>query len=91
MTKEDAGQILNTFIDCLYTNLTEERYQELKVAIETLSAQKTGKWILKGKGSIVSEYECSECKRVVIDDTEYDVCRDYPYCNCGARMECEEE
>lgn len=39
MTKEEAGQILETIIECLYTNLTEERYQELKEAIEALKAQ----------------------------------------------------
>lgn len=51
------------------------------------SAQKTGKWVATDKGLKVTRYECSECKREVVDDTGYDVVNDYPYCHCGARME----
>lgn len=52
----------------------------------TVKVQKTGHWIVKEKGLKVTIYECSECKRHVMDDTGYDVVKDYPYCHCGARM-----
>lgn len=32
MTNKEASEMLNNMIDCLYTNLTEKRYQELKTA-----------------------------------------------------------
>ena len=48
-----------------------------------------GKWVEYEKGMIVTSYECSLCGRVVMDDTGYDVVKDYPYCNCGAKMEVE--
>ena len=48
---------------------------------------KTGRWIMKEKGIHATQYKCSECGRVVWDDTGYDVRKDYPYCHCGARME----
>lgn len=51
------------------------------------SAQKTGKWIATEKGLFATAYECSKCKRRVIDDTGYDVAKDYPFCHCGAKME----
>ena len=43
MSREEARQILDAFIDCLYTNLTEERYQELKEAVEVLHSEPTWK------------------------------------------------
>jgi len=49
--------------------------------------RKIGKWITLWRGSAVTSYKCSECGRTVRDDTGYDVCKDYPYCHCGARME----
>jgi hypothetical protein len=48
--------------------------------------QKKGKWIVTEKGLLVTKYECSKCKRCVIDDTGYDVAKDYPFCHCGADM-----
>ena len=48
--------------------------------------RKTGKWIMKYKGSAVTSYKCSECGRIVRDDTGYDVSKDYPFCHCGADM-----
>lgn len=51
------------------------------------TAEKVGKWIEIEKGLYVTKYKCSECRRVIWDDTGYDVCTDYPYCHCGARME----
>lgn len=49
--------------------------------------QKTGWWIMTEKGIHVTDYKCSECGRMVRDDTGYDVATDYPYCHCGAKME----
>ena len=48
--------------------------------------RKTGRWIMKYKGSAVTSYKCSECGRIVRDDTGYDVSKDYPFCHCGADM-----
>ena len=53
--------------------------------------RKTGRWIQKEKGAIVTSYECSECGRIVRDDTGYDVYTGYPYCHCGAKMNKETE
>ena len=48
--------------------------------------RKTGKWIEEQRGIMVTEYRCSECGRLVRDDTGYDVDKDYPFCHCGADM-----
>lgn len=50
------------------------------------TAERVGKWMAQERGIHTTKYRCSECGRVVWDDTGYDVCIDYPYCNCGARM-----
>lgn len=47
---------------------------------------KTGRWICEDTGLMVTEYKCSECGRIVRDDTGYDVYLDHPYCHCGAKM-----
>ena len=46
-----------------------------------------GKWVEYEKGMIVTSYKCSLCGDVVMDDTGYDVVKDYPYCHCGAKMD----
>ena len=51
--------------------------------------EKIGQWVTVDKGLIVTSYKCSECGRIVRDDTGYDVTKDYPYCHCGAKMEVE--
>lgn len=48
--------------------------------------RKTGKWIEEKRGIKVTQYKCSECGRTVMDDTGYDVTKDYPFCHCGADM-----
>ena len=48
--------------------------------------RKTGKWIEEQRGIKVTLYKCSECGRTVMDDTGYDVAKDYPFCHCGAEM-----
>ena len=47
---------------------------------------KIGYWIPKDVGQVTS-YHCSICGRFILDDTGYDVVEDYPYCNCGAKMD----
>ena len=62
----------------------------IRATVEEVKANftpKTGRWIEQEKGIHLTKYRCSECGRVVWDDVGYDVCRDYPYCHCGARME----
>lgn len=49
-------------------------------------AEKIGKWVTVNKSFKVTIYKCSECGRIVRDDTGYDVIKDYPYCHCGAKM-----
>ncbi len=56
-------------------------------ALEKQIPQKTGHWIQQNKGVMVTTYKCSVCGRIVGDDTGYNVYEDYPYCNCGAKME----
>ena len=53
--------------------------------------RKTGKWIISNTNSKVTTYKCSECGRIVHDETGYDVSKDYPYCHCGADMRGEQE
>ena len=65
--------ILNRFIDSIN-------------AQPTIEERKTGKWIIKNTNSRVTTYKCSECGRIVRDDTGYDVSKDYPYCHCGADL-----
>lgn len=49
--------------------------------------RKTGKWIEEQRGIKVTLYKCSECGRTVMDDTGYDVAKDFPFCHCGAKMD----
>lgn len=71
--------------------IAEEIYRKLCDGIEdceTVEAEpKHGLWIEDEKGAKVTAYKCSECGRVVWDDTGYDVSEDYPYCHCGAKMD----
>ena len=48
--------------------------------------RKIGRWIEEQRGIKVTLYKCSECGRTVMDDTGYDVAKDYPFCHCGAEM-----
>lgn len=63
------------------------RVSEVRESLYSVpSAQRKGKWIAEEIGIITTSYRCSECGRVVWDDTGYDVVNDYPYCHCGAEM-----
>jgi hypothetical protein len=48
--------------------------------------KKKGRWIVQKKGCKLTSYKCSKCGRYIIDDTGYDVKKDYPFCHCGADM-----
>ena len=50
------------------------------------NSQKIGYWIPGHVGQVTS-YHCSICGRFILDDTGYDVVKDYPYCNCGVKMD----
>ena len=51
-----------------------------------------GRWVLIEEGQNTSVYQCSKCKRmvnVVCDKNlrEQQLSKNYPYCNCGAKMD----
>jgi hypothetical protein len=51
-----------------------------------------GRWALIKEGQNTSVYQCSKCKRmvnVVCDRNlrERQLAKNYPYCNCGAKMD----
>ena len=51
-----------------------------------------GRWALIEEGQNTSVYQCSKCKRmvnVVCDRNlrERQLAKNYPYCNCGAKMD----
>ena len=74
--------------ECRYSSIDKDEVLDLLNDLPTARFErKTGKWITVDKGLIVTSYKCSECGRTVRDDTGYDVCKDYPYCHCGAKME----
>lgn len=89
MTKEEAIKELEYIRESFAVN--EFSDEAIGMAIEALQEKKMGKWITMEKGLLVTIYECSECKRHVIDDTGYDVAKDYPFCHCGAKMEEEDD
>ena len=81
-----------------YCELNDEGKAAFRMAITALElfgnseqlpsvTPKTGKWIEELRGIMVTEYRCSECGRLVRDDTGYDVAKDYPFCHCGAKMD----
>lgn len=55
--------------------------------LEKKQERKTGKWmIISNANNKVTTYKCSECGRIVYDDTGYDVSKDYPYFHCESDM-----
>ena len=64
-------------VDCIYK--------------EPSAHPKTGKWIEYEKCIKITSYKCSECGRIVRDDTGYDVSEDYPFCHCGCDMRGKQE
>lgn len=61
--------------------------KNLKTVLEYLDKEhKSAHWIRqKSMHGYTHSYECSECGRVVYEET--DDLSDYPYCHCGCRME----
>lgn len=76
-------------IDAVIKYCTKYDLRELLADIEVLPKQKTGKWI---EFPNHMAYKCSECGRIIqTTDGRRNVSKHYPFCHCGARMECEEE
>lgn len=51
----------------------------------TIEERKKGKWI---EFPNHYAYKCSECGRIIETvDGKSNVCKHYPYCHCGAKME----
>jgi len=51
----------------------------------TIEERKKGKWI---EFQNHYAYKCSECGRIIETvDGKSNVCKHYPYCHCGAKME----
>ena len=47
-----------------------------------------GKWIYCGHHDFHGHvFECSVCGRYLFANSKEDVCDEYPYCHCGAKME----
>lgn len=79
-----------------YRRRLEEDYtidaEPFDMAIEALQTQKTGKWKLLYKGNDTSDYECTNCRGILMDVANDDPHELQRYCGmCGARMETEEE
>jgi hypothetical protein len=63
-----------------------EAMTELMMLPPAQHERKKGRWIVIVRGFKLTSYKCSECGRYIVDDTGYDVKKDYPFCNCGADM-----
>ena len=77
-------------INALYHHFPHMTREECAAILHEVGSdreeQTRGKWMLYQKGPRVTGYKCSECGRVVYNDTGYDVAKDFPFCNCGADM-----
>lgn len=53
---------------------------------------KHGRWIYCGHHEFHGHvFECSVCGRYLFANSKEDVCDEYPYCHCGAKMDEEEQ
>lgn len=92
MTKDDlisrqAAIDINAYYHGRMPN--EVNYKIYKKLMQLPSAQKTGRWI---QFPSHNAYKCSECGRVIeTTNGKNNVCKHYPYCHCGAKMEVEHE
>ena len=95
MTRKEAIRVLEPFKACMFDQHgcpISDAAIALDVAIEALQAQKTGKWKLLHKGKDTSDYECTNCRGILMDVANDDSHELQRYCGmCGARMEREEE
>ena len=87
ISRREAIEAFEKFIHEIGIDDAPYNYGEIALCEANVpSADRVGKWMEQERGIHTTKYKCSECGRVVWDDTGYDVCTDYPYCNCGARM-----
>ena len=75
--------------DCTFDNICCEIEQAPTVDAAPVVH---GRWVLIEEGQNTSVYQCSKCKRmvnVVCDKNlrEQQLAKNYPYCNCGAKMD----
>ena len=69
-----------------------KRLMLIDVAPTIEPQRKKGRWIKKTiKKKIENDYSCSECGRHVSVMRGYDVRMVYPFCQCGAEMEGQDE
>lgn len=97
MTREEAIKMLKSKMDG-HTDTSYEWAETVRMAIKALEQEesKTGYWIYDKHKSdwYDSIYRCSCCGRTILisfdKKADVNLCRDYPYCHCGAKMEEEE-
>lgn len=59
--------------------------RQLILDAPTIEERKTGKWM---EFPNHNAYKCSECGRIIETvDGKSNVCKHYPYCHCGCKME----
>ena len=70
-----------------------ELKEKLSEASRPASSEvKHGKWIYCGHHDFHGHvFECSVCGRYLFANSKEDVCDEYPYCHCGAKMDEEEQ
>lgn len=90
MTNKEAIKILEVAKAEIEWNYPLDYQVALDKAIEALRQEpKTGRWI---EFPNHNAYKCSECRRVIIvTDGKNNVCKHYPYCHCGRKMEVDNE
>ena len=95
VSRRKAFEYYTSLWECIGTITDRNEWEDVcKTTANELPSvtpkQKTGKWIEELRGIMVTAYRCSECGRLVRDDTGYDVAKDYPFCHCGAKMDGDE-
>jgi DNA-directed RNA polymerase subunit RPC12/RpoP len=84
----DADRLLSERMKSTYYHLPNGDIAIPLIDIEhapTIEERKTGKWI---EFPNHYAYKCSECGRIIETvDGKSNVCKHYPYCHCGAKME----
>ena len=71
--------------DIEHYHLSDGKFQHWVEVQPTIEERKTGKWI---EFPNHYAYKCSECGRIIETlDGKSNVCKHYPYCHCGAKME----
>ena len=81
--------VLDVYYDTPDIDLSGEKFEAAirKIQAADVAPVRHGRWITKQEkdtfAGYLYSYECSECGRV-------EQCKE-PYCNCGAKMDLEEE